>query len=52
MAKKEQRSKKSIASEVIYSEKTTKIFVCIQEIKEELTKGKETDPSKLLKKIE
>jgi hypothetical protein len=54
MVNKEQRSKKTIAAEVIYSEKAIKIFVCISEIKKELTsiKAKENDFSELLKKID
>jgi primosomal protein N'' len=54
MTNKERRNKKSIAAEVIYSEKVNKIYAYIQEIKEEITnvKGKKTDPSKLLKKID
>jgi primosomal protein N'' len=52
--KEQQRSKKSIAAEVIYSEKSPKILAYIQEIKERLTniKGKETNPSELLNKID
>ena len=54
MLNKEPRSKKSIAAEVIYSEKATKIFACIQEIKERLanSEGKGFDPAELLKKME
>ncbi len=54
MARKEQeqeRSKKSIAAEVIYSEKAIEIYKVIQEIKKGLTntKGKENE---FLKKID
>jgi len=54
MARKEQeqeRSKKSIVAEVIYSEKAIEIYRVIQEIKKGLinTKGKENE---FLKKID
>ena len=54
MTNKEQRNKKSIAAEVIYSEKANKIYAHLLEIRKELTntKGKEIDLSELLKKID
>jgi primosomal protein N'' len=51
MVNKEQRSKKSIAAEVIYSEKANKIYAYIQDIKEGITNIKEKD-TELLKKID
>jgi len=54
MSNKEPRSKKSIAAEVIYSEKATKIFACLQEIKEGLanSEGKGFNSVEILKKME
>jgi len=54
MLNKEPRSKKSIAAEAIYSEKATKIFTCIQEIKEGLANSEEKglNSVELLKKME
>jgi gas vesicle protein len=52
---KQQKSKKSIAAEIIYSEKATEIFNYIQKIKEKIkdtvSKGKEINSSKFLEFI-
>lgn len=51
----EQRSKKSIAAEVIYSEKASEVFNHLQKIKEKLkdtaSKRKEIDPSEFFELI-